>query len=56
MNQALTPQKRRSARAIQALAGILLTAVGVGAFDWRAGLTTLGLLILVTSAAWRNPK
>lgn len=56
MNQTLTPQKRRAARALQAAAGILLTAVGVGAFDWRAGLTTLGLLILITSAAWRNVR
>ncbi len=54
--QAFTPQKRRAARALQAVAGILLTALGVGAFDWRAGLTTLGLLILATSAAWRNPQ
>ena len=31
MNQ-VTPQIRRSARALQALAGILLTAIGVGAW------------------------
>jgi hypothetical protein len=56
MNAPATPQKRRAARALQALFGIVITAIGVGAFDWRAGVTALGLLILMTSAAWRNAK
>lgn len=52
----VTDRKRRAARALQALAGIVLTAFGIGAYDWRAGVTAFGLFILATSAAWRNVK
>lgn len=43
-------------RAIQATVGILVSAVGIGAFDWRAGLAALGILTLVTSGIWKAPK
>lgn len=48
-----TPQ-RRAARALQAMLGILVTALCVGAFDWRAGGIAFGILTLATSGAWRN--
>ncbi|MEO8277762.1 MAG: hypothetical protein ABI639_16225 [Thermoanaerobaculia bacterium] len=56
MTAPVTPAMRRSARALQALAGVVITSIGVGSFDWRAGVVAFGLLILATSAVWRNVK
>jgi hypothetical protein len=56
MNAPVTIQKRRAARALQALIGVVITSLGIAAFDWRVGVTAFGLLILMTSAAWRSPK
>ncbi len=45
--------KKQAARALQATAGILVAAAGIAAFDWRAGVATLGALMLGTSGFWR---
>lgn len=49
-------RRRRAARALQALTGILIAAVAVATYDIRAGFATLGLLLLLTSAPWRTAQ
>lgn len=48
-----TDPQTRAARALQAVLGLVTASLGVGAFDWRAGVVTFGLILLATSGVWR---
>lgn len=49
-------RRRRAARALQALTGILVAAAAVAAYDLRAGVATFGFLLLLTAAPWRTAQ
>lgn len=53
MREQPVPPRVRAYRAAQALAGIVVASLGVGFYDWRAGVIALGAGLLLTSAVWR---
>jgi type IV secretory pathway TrbD component len=42
------------ARALQSLLGLIVSAVGIGLYDWRAGVAAFGVMFWVDS--WRAAR